>query len=106
MLHDRLISGPDQRDPLDDRRRSARSVVRAELVVLWHHDPQTPVRYPVVDAGPGGVRILSSVSLRKGMSGTAVRLLPEGEPLNRLCTVSWCRPPAVDEPFEVGLRFD
>ena len=105
MLNDSLIFGHDRLEPGDDRRRSARAAVRAELVVLWHHDPRTAVRYPVLDMSDGGVRILSSTPLLKGMSGTAVKLLPKGEAVNRPCRVSWTRPPALDGPFEIGLHF-
>ena len=105
MLHDPLLSGPDRQSSSDERRRSARSAVKAELVVRWHHDPDTPVRYPVLDIGDGGARIRSATPLRKGMSGTAVKLLPRGEAVHRMCTVSWSRPPRHDGPFEIGLRF-
>ncbi len=100
-----MISGPNRQSPSDERRRSARTAVRAELVVLWHHDPKTPVRYPVLDIGDGGARIRSATPLRRGLSGTAVKLLPKGKPIHRMCTVSWTRPPPADGPFEIGLRF-
>jgi hypothetical protein len=106
MLHDPLIFGPDRRSTSGERRQSARAAVKAELVVLWHHDPETPVRYPVLDIGDGGARIRSATPLRTGMSGTAVKLLPKGKPIHRMCTVSWTRPPPDDGPFEIGLRFD
>lgn len=104
MLHDSLLSGTD---PLrsGDRRRSTRSAVRAELVVRWHHDPDTPIRYPVLDVGEGGCRIHTATPLLKGMSGTAVKLLPKGTRLNRMCTVSWVRSLEESRVFEIGLRF-
>ena len=105
MLHDRLIFGPDRRETDADRRRSARTEVRAELVIAWHHDPETPIRYGVLDIGEGGARIRSSAPLLKGMSGTAVKLLPAGEVLHRMCTVSWVRPAEPEGSFEIGLRF-
>jgi len=105
MLHDPLLSGADRQSSSDERRRSARTTVQAELVVLWHHDPGTPVRYPVLDIGDGGARIRSATPLRKGMSGTAVKLLPRGDTIHRMCTVSWSRPQETDGPFEIGLRF-
>ncbi len=103
MLHDSVISGRDRRGTAEERRRSPRAPVHAELVVAWHHDPDTVVRYPVVDMGDGGMRILSALPLPRGMSGTAIKLLPEGRTLNRMCTVSWSRSPAEGGPFEVGL---
>jgi hypothetical protein len=105
MLHDPLI-GPDRLTSSDERRRSARTPVQAELVVRWHHDPDTPVRYPVLDIGNGGARIRSTTPLRRGMSGTAVKLLPRGKRIHRMCTVLWSRPPQADGSFEIGLRFD
>jgi len=78
--------------------------VRAEMVVQWHHDPGTSVRYRVLDLGEGGARMLSAIPLLKGLSGTAVRLLPAGQVLHRMCTVTWLRP-AEGGWFEVGLRF-
>jgi hypothetical protein len=120
MLHDPQISGPDRGSRSDERRRATRTAVEAELVVRWHHDPETPVRYPVLDLGDGGARILSTTPLRRGLSGTAVKLLPQGTTIHRMCTVSWTRPPpaarraaknrrartpADDGSFEIGLRF-
>ena len=105
MLNDSLIPQEDDRETTDDRRRSPRAQTRAELVVRWHHDPDTPIRYPVLDVGDGGVRILSGLPLLRGMSGTAVKMLPDGESINRPCSVSWARPPAVGGPFEIGLNF-
>jgi hypothetical protein len=105
MLHDRLIFGPERHALGADRRRSARSAVRAELVIAWHHDPDTAVRYAVLDIGEGGACIRSSAPLLKGMSGTAVKLLPTGDTLHRMCTVSWVQPSEPEGSFEIGLRF-
>ncbi len=105
MLYDALIPRSADHGPDDDRRGSARVRVRAELVVLWHHDMQTAVRYRVTDLSDGGAHILSTAPLIRGMTGTAVRLLPKGAAINRLCTVSWIKPPALGGPFEVGLHF-
>jgi hypothetical protein len=105
MLHDRLIFGPDRHATDGDRRRAARTEVRAELVVAWHHDPQTPVRYALLDIGDGGARIRSRTPLLKGLSGTAIKLLPHGNQLHRMCTVSWVRATAPDGSFEIGLAF-
>ncbi|MHC4101328.1 MAG: PilZ domain-containing protein [Planctomycetota bacterium] len=105
MLHDPLLSGLHQQPPASERRRAARTRVQAELVVRWHHDPDTPVRLPVLDIGEGGARILCATPLRKGTSGTAVKLLPRGETIHRMCTVLWSRPQQDGGPFEIGLRF-
>ncbi len=105
MLHDSLIPQDTGHETTDDRRRSPRTAQRAELVVRWHHAPDTPVRYRVLDIGDGGVRILSTLPLLRGLSGIAVTLLPKGEAINRPCSVSWARPPALTGPFEIGLNF-
>ncbi len=105
MLHDSLTPTHDDRETTDDRRSSHRASLSAELVVRWHHDPNTPIRYRVLDVGDGGVRILSGIPLLRGLSGLAVKLLPEGKSINRPCSVSWARPPAIGGPFEIGLDF-
>ncbi len=105
MLHDALLCGRDQPDSPLDRRQSERALARAELVVRWHHDPDTAVRYRVLDISDGGVRILTATPLIKGMSGTAVKLLPNGAGINRPCSVCWVHPPATDGAFEAGLRY-
>ncbi len=105
MLHDSLTPQEHGHDTTDDRRRSPRTAQRAELVVRWHHAPDTPIRYRVLDVGDGGVRILSALPLLRGLTGTAIKLLPKGESINRPCKVSWARPPALTGPFEIGLNF-
>ncbi len=105
MLHESLIPREDDRELTDDRRRSPRASFRAELIVRWHHDPDTPIRYRVLDVGNGGIRILSGLPLLRGLSGTAVKLLPDGESINRPFSVSWARPPVLGGPFEIGLNF-
>ncbi len=105
MLHDSLIPQDKGYETTDDRRQSPRTAQRAELVVRWHHAPDTPIRYRVLDVGDGGIRILSSLPLLRGLSGTAIKLLPKGDLINRPCSVSWARPPALKGPFEIGLSF-
>ena len=58
-----------------------------------------------LDSSDDGMRILSATPLCKGMSGSAVKLLPHGAPINRPCIVSWARPSARNGPYEIGLRF-
>ncbi len=106
MLNDALLSGSHEQGSVADRRRSPRTVSHAELIMHWHHDPGTPVRYPILDVSDDGLRIQSATPLFRGMSGTAVKILPEGRTLNRMCTVTRLRPPAQDGgPFEIGLLF-
>ncbi len=76
-------------------------------MIQWHHDPGTPVRYAVLNLSEGGMRIMSELPLIKGMSGTAVKLVPAGEELHKMCTVSWVKSAGAGKgPFEVGLKFD
>jgi hypothetical protein len=103
MLHDALISGREGAGT--DRRRDTRTTIKGEMVVQWHHDPGTSVRYRILDLSDGGARVLSSIPMVKGLSGTAVRLLPIGTTLHRMCTVTWVRPSRIDGVFEIGLRF-
>ena len=77
----------------------------SELVVLWHHDMETGIRYPLLDMNDAGARILTAVPLIKGMTGTARHLLPKGTAINRPCTVRWTRPRSGSCAFEAGLRF-
>ena len=105
MLHDALI-GSDHPRSADERRSALRLTSEAsELVVLWHHDMETAIRYPLVDLNDHGVRILTAAPLAEGMTGTAVNLLPTGKPINRPCTVRWSRPRDESRAYEAGLRF-
>lgn len=104
MLHDAMIAGLAY-----ERRNSARRLVsESDLVVVWHHEGRTPVRYSVLDVSEGGARVLSSMPLVKGMSGSAVKLLPGGTAIMRPCQVSWMRPASAGGSklaYEVGLTF-
>ncbi|MCH8006033.1 MAG: PilZ domain-containing protein [Planctomycetes bacterium] len=106
MLHDPLMSGRDRSASHDDRRSADRlAPLSTELVVLWHHDMETGIRYPLLDMTDAGARILTAVPLIKGMTGTARHLLPKGTAINRPCTVRWTRPRSGSRAFEAGLRF-
>ena len=87
--------------------RTARSGHRwafpGELVVLWHHDLSTPIRYRIVDAGDGGFRLRTSVPVLEGTTGIALQLLPDGEQLNQPIMVVWARTLS-DGDQELGVR--
>ena len=105
MLHDALIRRNHPQSP-NERRQSARCPGSdSELVVLWHHDMETAIRYPLLDMNDLGVRILTAAPLVEGMTGTAVNLLPTGKAINRPCSVRWARPRQEGQAFEAGLRF-
>lgn len=74
-----------------ERRAFQRVPFPAELVVTWFHDMKTPIRYRVIDAGEGGFRIRTTLPLIQGMTGVALKLLPEGRTIERTVSVAWVR---------------
>ena len=105
MLHDGMLTSATGAQAEAERRRSDRLPFPGEVVVVWHHDLETPVRYRIVDAGDGGLRILTVAPILEGMTGMAVRLLPGGQTLDRPVMVSWLGEPDEHDEREVGLRF-
>ena len=105
MLHDALIRGDHPQSPQERRSAERRVATPNDLVILWHHDIETAIRYPLVDLNDGGVRILTATPLTEGMTGIAVNLLPTGKPINRPCTVCWVRRRDEAKAYEAGLRF-
>lgn len=109
MLNDSMLFQSNAATACDDRRRGDRVPFPSELVLLWHHDPGTTIRYRVLDVsdGPqgGGMRIRSSFALTEGTTGTALRLLPNGEHVDRSIMVCWSRPAEEEGWHDVGLRF-
>jgi hypothetical protein len=113
MLHDGVMSraagsvqarieAPD----LAERRVSDRLPFPAEMVMVWNHDLQTPMRYRMQDAGHGGYRIRTSAPLVEGMTGMVIRLLPgRGTRLDQPVMVVWAHA-ADDAPgeYDAGLR--
>lgn len=119
MLHDGLMSNrPTVCDAVNreadaapksgimdvDRRRSDRVPFPAELVLAWMHDLGTPMRFRVVDAGQGGFRIHTCTPVIEGMTGIAIKLLPNGDPLDRAVMVAWVGPPDENGKRYIGLR--
>ncbi|MHC4991061.1 MAG: PilZ domain-containing protein, partial [Planctomycetota bacterium] len=82
MLHDSIQSRMTGASN-DDRRRHDRVPFPSEITLVWHHDLAHPLRYRIIDASDGGLRILSSTPLLEGMTGTVLRLLPEGQSIGR-----------------------
>jgi hypothetical protein len=87
-----------------ERRASERVPCPAELIVLWHHDLTSPVRYELADASDGGFRVRTSLPMQYGMTGMALKLLPDGRDVNDAVMVVWCRETRQPGVFEVGLR--
>ena len=114
MLHDGVLSRQNRdaagRSPAD-RRYSRRVSDTSELLLIWLHDPATPIRYRVLDASDGGFRVASACPLVEGMAGIARRVLPQGTTIERAMVVAWSRPGAAGEDgnevaeFEAGLRY-
>ena len=101
MLHDQLMSSSDSRTD-GERRKGRRVPFPAEVTLTWHHDMRSTLRYRLVEAGDGGFRIRSCTPILEGMTGTVLRLLPEGYALDEPVMAVWCR--SVAGGFEVGLR--
>jgi len=108
MLHDGMM---DRYRPVAGR-RSDRAEPRVpfpgELLLSWLHDMNTRIRYRIVDASDHGFRIRTSLPLAEGMTGIAMKLLPEGTLIDRAVWVMWSnRVRDHSDPgphFEAGLR--
>jgi hypothetical protein len=89
----------------DDRRVSDRLPFPAEMLLVWNHSLQLPIRYRVIDAGDGGYRIASSLPLMEGTTGMVLRLLPSrGKPMDQPVMVAWVRDAEDGDGYEIGLR--
>ncbi len=101
MLHDAIFARASR---THERRRQHRTPVDVELVIMWHHDPGETARHPILDTGAGGLRIATAMPLVDGMTGTALRLLPQGREVDRPVMVVWVSgSPAAG--YEAGLRY-
>ena len=88
---------------LDDRRANERRPGQSEVLISWHHDPGQGVRYALVNEGPSGCLITSSVPLVDGMTGTVLGTIPETGCHSASVLVAWCR--HVGGRWHVGLRY-
>lgn len=104
MLHDHVVPDASAAPSTDERRRGDRVPFPVEVTVSWLHDPDTIVRYAVTDAGDGGLRLRASTPLPPGLTGTVLRVLPEGRAYDRPVMVRWCRPAPDDRGWAVGLE--
>lgn len=105
MLHDGMLTSAAGTQCEAERRRSDRLPFPGEVVILWHHDLETMIRYRIVDAGDGGFRIVTATPILEGMTGMAVKLLPGGQQLDRPIMVGWLGEPDERGEREVGLRY-
>ena len=107
MLHDGQLC--NAHDPIDaatgsiDRRDGDRAPFPAEMTLRWLHDPETLIRFQILDVSDGGYRLRTRLPIRAGTTGIAVRLLPRGEPLEHAVVVVWMRP-TDDGAYEIGLQ--
>ena len=102
MLYDAMPE-PGETCAETDRRHHDRVPFPSEMTLVWNHDLETTLRYGVSDAGDGGYRLRSSTPMLEGMTGIALRLLPEGTRLDVPVMVAWCRKDDEGE-YVVGLR--
>ncbi len=83
MLHDAIFSRSLGAPDGLERRKLPRKSFPAELVLIWHHDPQMPIRYQVIDAHENGVRIRTTVPMIEGMVGRALKMIPQALSVER-----------------------
>ena len=105
MLHDAVLSRSLGAPDGFERRTLPRTSFGAELVLIWHHDPQTPIRYQVIDAHENGVRIRTTVPMIEGMVGRALKMIPEVRSVERSVMVVWVGPRNASGEHEAGLRY-
>ncbi len=103
VLNDAVIRTGEAAGTAGERRAVPRRQASSEVVVRWHFDPGSAVRYRVLDMTDDGLRLLTAAPLVAGMSGTAVSLLPRGSRIGRVCLVRWVRP-LPEGGYEAGLR--
>jgi len=106
MLNDSTTSRNSKAPNDSERRNDARRSLSEEVVVTWHFDPTTPVRYQTCDISDSGLRITTSMPLIDGMTGNLQSLASSCERIKESVMVAWCRPAAAGERgYEAGLRF-
>lgn len=111
MLHDASFFKPNRSSTHVDRRGSERKPFDSEVLIRWHGHGPGLMRFRLVDASEGGYRLRLNTPLLEGMTGVALKVLPEGDPVHRTVAVAWVRPVGdydeADEhhEYEAGLHF-
>ena len=106
MLNDSTTSRNSKPPATSERRIAARRSLSEEVVVSWHFDPTTPVRYQTCDISDSGLRITTSMPLIDGMTGHMQNLAAASERIEESVMVAWCRPaPDGEYGYQAGLRF-
>ncbi len=105
MLNDSTTSRLSKSPSNSERRISPRRELSSEIVVAWHFEPGTPVRYQTCDISDTGIRITSGMPLIDGMTGS-MHTLSCTDRISESVMVAWCRPAPDGEPrYHAGLRF-
>ncbi|MCA9297193.1 MAG: hypothetical protein KC983_11765 [Phycisphaerales bacterium] len=105
MMHDGVLERMATVDSDTDRRCEDRMPCPTELTIVWHHDLDAPGRYRLMNVSDRGLAIQSSLPMVTGMTGMALRLLPEGTPIDRPVMVRWVHPMPGSTSFDIGLSF-
>lgn len=105
MLNDPTIARQNQSPETSERRMAERRPLSMEVVVRWHFDPSTPVRYKTIDISATGVQLESAAPLLEGMTGSLHMLVPCEDIPNGAVMVAWSRPSTNGAGYVAGLRF-
>ena len=105
MLHDHMLNNAASENTTDERRSEPRSPTDGEITVRWHLDPQTSMRYELVEFSDSGARIRCGMALPTGATCTVLKLLPEGRDIRQPAMVQWVGEPDENAVREIGLWF-
>lgn len=105
MFHERTFSRTTSDQAAADRRSEPREPAQGEVMLRWHLEPPTTMRYELIEISNSGARIRSGMSIPSGAIGTVLKQLPEGTPVNRPAMVQWVGEPDDDGRREIGLWF-
>lgn len=89
--------------PTERRYNNGRVPMNGEVLIVWSHAKDSPLRYRILDISEGGMRIHSLLPLHEGMTGVALSILPSATALNRDFQIMWCR--RGGNAYEAGVRF-
>jgi hypothetical protein len=103
MLNDPTIQG--KRAGVTDRRNRTRRDLSTEIVVRWHGDPTTPIRYRTADCSATGLRFESSIPILEGMTGSLHAMVPSDDLVDSNIMVAWSRPRRDGHGYDVGARY-
>lgn len=104
MMHEDVMLRLADPAAAHDLRETTRVPCPAEITLIWHHSPSSIVRYRVVDASDGGLRLRSAVPLLEGTTGMVMRMLPEGTAIEKPVMVVWSHS-ADRGGYEIGVRY-